>query len=120
VGHAGEDVVVQLLLIRAYGGCGILPSGTYHLGLPTLVADRSRNAVELFADLIQELEPVGERLVPSCEPEQGEGPVTSGDRIEALFAVPYSQTSRDSEHESGSSKQTNEPNHHESCAITEM
>ena len=123
-GHAGEEVVVQLLLIRAYGGCGILPSGTYHLGLPTLVADRSRNAVELFADLIQEIEPVGEGLVSSREPEQGEGPVTSGDRagdrIGALFAVPYSQTSRDSEHESGSGKQTNEPNHHESCATTEM
>ena len=38
--HAGEEVVVQFLLIRKYGGCGILPSGTYHLGLPTSVEDR--------------------------------------------------------------------------------
>lgn len=52
--HAGEEVVVQFLLIRKYGGCGILPSGTYHLGLPTTVADRRRNATELFAELIQE------------------------------------------------------------------
>jgi len=51
-------VVVQFLLIRAYGGCGILPSGTYHLGLPTNVADRGRNATELFADLIREYERV--------------------------------------------------------------
>jgi glycosyltransferase involved in cell wall biosynthesis len=52
--HAGEEVVVQFLLIRKYGGCGILPSGTYHLGLPTNVQDRQHNAVELFADLIHE------------------------------------------------------------------
>jgi glycosyltransferase involved in cell wall biosynthesis len=55
-GHAGEEVVVQWLLIRRYGGCGVLPSGTYHLGLPTEVPDRDRNATELFADLLRELE----------------------------------------------------------------
>jgi hypothetical protein len=47
-------VVVQFLLIRKYGGCGILPSGTYHLGLPTTVEDRTRNATELFGELIDE------------------------------------------------------------------
>ena len=52
--HAGEEVVVQFLLIRKYGGCGILPSGTYHLGLPTTVEDRAHNATELFEELIQE------------------------------------------------------------------
>lgn len=52
--HAGEEVVVQFLLIRKYGGCGILPSGTYHLGLPTNVEDRKRNATELFGELLQE------------------------------------------------------------------
>ncbi|HYN89189.1 MAG TPA: glycosyltransferase family A protein [Ardenticatenaceae bacterium] len=69
--HAGEEVVVQFLLIRKYGGCGILPSGTYHLGLPTTVADRQRNATELFADLIEEydvhpvapVEPLPEEMV---------------------------------------------------------
>lgn len=55
--HAGEEVVAQFMLIRKYGGCGILPSGTYHLGLPTAVEDRRRNATELFADLIQEYDP---------------------------------------------------------------
>jgi glycosyltransferase involved in cell wall biosynthesis len=54
--HAGEEVVVQWLLLRRYGGCGVLPCGTYHLGLPTRVADRSRNATELFADLLRETE----------------------------------------------------------------
>jgi len=52
--HAGEEVVVQFLLIRKYGGCGILPSGTYHLGLPTNVEDRSHNAISLFGELINE------------------------------------------------------------------
>jgi len=47
---------VQWLLIRRYGGCGVLPSGTYHLGLPTEVPNRDRNATELFADLLQEIE----------------------------------------------------------------
>ncbi|MFL5691512.1 MAG: glycosyltransferase family 2 protein [Ktedonobacteraceae bacterium] len=52
--HVGEEVVVQFLLLRKYGGCGILPSGTYHLGLPTTVEDRRHNATELFEELIEE------------------------------------------------------------------
>jgi glycosyltransferase involved in cell wall biosynthesis len=54
--HASEEVVVQLLLLNRYGGCGILPSGTYHLGLPTNVPDRRRNATELFDMLRERLE----------------------------------------------------------------
>jgi|SRR5579884_2928174 len=54
--YAGEEVVVQFLLIRYFGGCGVLPSDTYHLGLPTTVVDRQRNATALFAELIDELE----------------------------------------------------------------
>jgi GT2 family glycosyltransferase len=54
--HAGEEVVVQFLLIRRHGGCGILPAGTYHLGLPTTVPDRTTNATALFAALVAEQE----------------------------------------------------------------
>lgn len=54
--HAGEEAVVQWLLIRRFGGCGILPCGTYHLGLPTNIADRSHNATALFAELLAEAE----------------------------------------------------------------
>lgn len=63
--HAGEEVVAQLLLLRKYGGCGILPAGTYHLGLPTNVPDRQRNATELFGELIREFDvhPERERAV---------------------------------------------------------
>jgi glycosyltransferase involved in cell wall biosynthesis len=56
--HAGEEVVVQFLLLHEYGGCGILPSGTYHLGLPTTIDDRRRNATELYEELLREMVPV--------------------------------------------------------------
>lgn len=52
--HAGEDVVVQFLLIHAYGGCGVLPTGTYHLCVPTNVPNREYDATELFGDLLHE------------------------------------------------------------------
>jgi GT2 family glycosyltransferase len=54
--HAGEEVVVQFLLLNRYGGCGVLPSGTYHLGLPTNVPNRGRNATELFEQLLSGLD----------------------------------------------------------------
>ncbi len=54
--HAGEEVVVQFLLLNRYGGCGILPSGTYHLGLPTTVVDRRCNATDLFGALLAEID----------------------------------------------------------------
>jgi glycosyltransferase involved in cell wall biosynthesis len=56
--HAGEEVLVQFLLVRKYGGCGVLPSGTYHIGLPTTVPDRRVNATALFAELIRDEEGV--------------------------------------------------------------
>jgi hypothetical protein len=64
-GHAGEEVVVQWLLIRRFGGCGILPCGTYHLGLPTQVEDRTRNATELFSELIMETEGLMDEPAPT-------------------------------------------------------
>ncbi len=69
--HAGEEVVVQFLLIKKYGGCGILPSGTYHLGLPTTVDDRRCNAISLFGDLIQEF-----NVHPACSGEPRSGKIT--------------------------------------------
>lgn len=70
--HAGEEVVAQFLLIRTYGGCGILPSGTYHLGLPTLVEDRRHNATELFADLLDEYGTPNPDALERTEPEGSE------------------------------------------------
>jgi len=42
--HCGEDVLVQLELMRAYGGCGVMPSGAYHQELPTTIPRRDVGA----------------------------------------------------------------------------
>lgn len=80
--HAGEEVVAQFLLIRYYGGCGILPSGTYHLGLPTTIESRQHNATELFAELMHECNArVG--CTPEYHPEYGvEDEVSMSSQIE--------------------------------------
>jgi glycosyltransferase involved in cell wall biosynthesis len=52
--HAGEDVLVQLLLLRKYGGCGIIPSGSYHLELPTQVKNRSYSTDSLIERFMRE------------------------------------------------------------------
>ena len=59
-------MVVQWLLIRHFGGCGILPCGTYHLGLPTTIEDRTHNATALFADLLAETD-AGQTTSPALE-----------------------------------------------------
>jgi GT2 family glycosyltransferase len=47
--HSGEDVLVQLRLMKRFGGCGVLPSGAYHQELPTTISERKVNAVECLA-----------------------------------------------------------------------
>jgi GT2 family glycosyltransferase len=42
--HCGEDVLAQLRVMERYGGCGIIPSGAYHMELPTTVARREVDA----------------------------------------------------------------------------
>lgn len=42
--HCGEDVLAQLRVMERYGGCGILPSGAYHMELPTTVPVREVDA----------------------------------------------------------------------------
>lgn len=42
--HVGEDVLVQLRVISQYGGCGLIPSGVYHLQLPTTIPNRTVDA----------------------------------------------------------------------------
>jgi hypothetical protein len=42
--HCGEDVLAQQRVMARYGGCGIIPSGVYHLELPTTVEDRTVDA----------------------------------------------------------------------------
>jgi GT2 family glycosyltransferase len=42
--HCGEDVLAQLLVAKRFGGCGLLPSGVFHMELATTLPDRSVNA----------------------------------------------------------------------------
>jgi GT2 family glycosyltransferase len=42
--HVGEDVLAQLRVMRRRGGAGILPSGAYHLELPTTLPVREADA----------------------------------------------------------------------------
>ena len=42
--HAGEDVLAQVRVMAQFGGCGLMPSGVYHLELPTTIPDRTVDA----------------------------------------------------------------------------
>jgi GT2 family glycosyltransferase len=42
--HCGEDVLAQQRVMARYGGCAILPSGAYHMELPTTVTARAIDA----------------------------------------------------------------------------
>ncbi|GAA3572582.1 glycosyltransferase family A protein [Microlunatus spumicola] len=46
----GEDVVAQLLVMEQDGGAGLLPSGAWHLELPTTLVDRS---VDAYAEVLE-------------------------------------------------------------------
>ncbi len=46
--HCGEDVLAQQRVMARYGGCALIPSGAYHLELPTTIPDRTCNAPELL------------------------------------------------------------------------
>jgi hypothetical protein len=60
--HSGEEVLVQNLLMRRWGGCAILPSGTYHSEMPSTVLN-SQGTVDGHAlDLLPEL---AARFVPA-------------------------------------------------------
>lgn len=46
--HCGEDVLAQMRVMEKYGGCGILPSGAYHMELPTTIAARQCDAPRML------------------------------------------------------------------------
>jgi glycosyltransferase involved in cell wall biosynthesis len=47
--HAGEDVLAQQKVMARFGGAGLLPSGAYHLELPTTIDDRRVDAPRVLA-----------------------------------------------------------------------
>lgn len=48
VEHCGEDVLAQLRVMERFGGCGIIPSGAYHLELPTTITARAVDAPKVL------------------------------------------------------------------------
>jgi GT2 family glycosyltransferase len=46
--HCGEDVLAQLRVMARFGGCAVIPSGAYHLELPTTVPRRDCDAPRLL------------------------------------------------------------------------
>lgn len=42
--HCGEDVHAQLRVMARFGGCGIFPSGAFHMELPTTISSREVDA----------------------------------------------------------------------------
>lgn len=46
--HCGEDALAQLQVMARFGGCGIIPSGAYHMELPTTIRERASDAPHLL------------------------------------------------------------------------
>ena len=66
--HSGEEVLAQNLLMRRWGGCGLIPSGTYYSQLPSTVLNQ-RGTVDGHAlDLLPELLPE-HRMRPGAPPQ---------------------------------------------------
>jgi hypothetical protein len=46
--HCGEDVLAQLRVMERFGGCGMIPSGAYHMELPTTITTREVDAPKVL------------------------------------------------------------------------
>lgn len=46
--HCGEDVLAQLRVMARFGGCGIIPSGAYHMELPPTIPARQVDAPRML------------------------------------------------------------------------
>jgi GT2 family glycosyltransferase len=53
--HAGEEVLVQNLLMRRWGGCALMPSGTYYSQVPTTVLNAAGTVDGHALDLLPEM-----------------------------------------------------------------
>jgi hypothetical protein len=53
--HSGEEVLVQNLLMRRWGGCAIMPSGTYYAEVPTTVLNDQGTVDGHALDLLPEM-----------------------------------------------------------------
>lgn len=59
--HSGEEVLAQNLLLRRFGGCAIMPSGTYHAEEPSTVLNAAGrvdgHALSLLPEMIRRYAP---------------------------------------------------------------
>ena len=59
--HSGEEVLVQNILMRRWGGCAIIPSGTYHAEVPSTVLNAAGtvdgHALDLLPEMIKQFAP---------------------------------------------------------------
>ena len=53
--HSGEEVLVQNLLLRRWGGCGLMPSGTYYAQVETTVLNDAGTVDGHALDLLPEM-----------------------------------------------------------------
>jgi glycosyltransferase involved in cell wall biosynthesis len=64
--HSGEEVLVQNLLMRRWGGCAIVPSGTYYSQVPTTVLNDAGSvdghALALLSEMIARYVPTGKTV----------------------------------------------------------
>ncbi|MBW3632690.1 MAG: glycosyltransferase [Chloroflexi bacterium] len=68
--HSGEEVLVQNLLMRRWGGCGLIPSGTYYSQVPTTVLNDSGSvdghALDLLPEMVRRYAPVADGEALAC------------------------------------------------------
>jgi hypothetical protein len=59
--HSGEEVLAQNLLMRRWGGCGIVPSGTYYTQVSTTVLNDAGtvdgHALALLSEMLERYVP---------------------------------------------------------------
>ncbi len=64
--HSGEEVLVQNLLMRRWGGCAIMPSGTYYSQVPTTVLNEAGtvdgHALDLLPEMVARYAPESEGM----------------------------------------------------------
>src|SRR5919199_1322923 len=68
--HSGEEVLVQNLMMRRWGGCAIMPSGTYHAEVRSTVLNPAGTVDGHALDLLPEMI---ERYAPQTVGTQGAG-----------------------------------------------
>lgn len=66
--HSGEEVLVQNLLMRRWGGCAIMPSGTYHAEVPSTVLNPvgtvDGHALDLLPEMVEHYAPETRVVTP--------------------------------------------------------